>query len=167
MASKLRRICEDEINALDQRVGVLLGDAELESDASPLSPQAICDAYKKTCRTMIESLAVRGVFLKLFDDHVLDEIRSIYKALNDLLVQNSILPKIRYGLAKEGGKPPRSARGKEHKAEADDEPAGEQDMFQPCKNFSPENQAAARGPGGGGNGLGGVRYWRVSSCSAP
>ena len=29
MAARLRRICEDEINALDQRVGVLLGDAEL------------------------------------------------------------------------------------------------------------------------------------------
>jgi hypothetical protein len=36
------------------------------------------------------------VLVKLFDDHVLDDVRSIYKAVNALLVQNSILPKIRY-----------------------------------------------------------------------
>src|SRR6185295_17879050 len=42
MAAKVRRICEDEMGALDQRVGVLLGDAELKAEENPLSPQAIC-----------------------------------------------------------------------------------------------------------------------------
>ena len=113
MAAKLRRICEDELNALDQRVGVLLGDADLQSEDNPLSPHAVCDAYKKTCRKVVESAAVRGVFLKLFDDFVADELRSIYKALNELLVQNAILPKIRYGVTKkEGGKGPKGAKGK-------------------------------------------------------
>ena len=40
--------------------------------------------------------AVRGVLRKLFDDHVIDALRSIYKALNALLVKNAILPKIKY-----------------------------------------------------------------------
>src|SRR6185503_2658453 len=35
MAAKLRRFCEEELGALDQRVGVLVGDATLESDANP------------------------------------------------------------------------------------------------------------------------------------
>ena len=43
------------------------------------------------------------VLHKLFDDHVLDDIRSIYKDLNTLLVQRSILPKIRYGMARRSG----------------------------------------------------------------
>jgi exonuclease VII small subunit len=150
MAAKLRRICEEELNALDQRVGVLLGDAELESDASPLGPQAICDAYKKTCRKLVDSAAVRGVFLKLFDDHVLDEVRSIYKALNDLLVQNAILPKIRYGKAKKSeGKTPTGPKDKDGKTRAEDEPASEQDMFAALQKLF-----ANQGGGGGGPGMG-------------
>jgi hypothetical protein len=40
---------------------------------------------------------------------VLDDIRSIYKDLNTLLVQRSILPKIRYGTRRTGGIGPRGA----------------------------------------------------------
>jgi len=148
MAAKLRRICEDEINALDQRVGVLVGDAELQSEASPLSPNAICDAYKSTCRNLIETVELRAVFLQLFDDHVADGIRAIYKALNDLLVQNAILPKIRYGA-------PRKDPAKKRKIKKDgvetevDEPAAE-DMFAALQKL----MAAAGGGGGGGGGPG-------------
>ena len=100
MAARLRRYCEEELVALDQRMGVLLGDADLQADASPFSPQAICDAFKLTCRDIESDVKVRMVFVKLFDDHVLDDVRSIYKAVNTLLVQNSILPKIRYSMSR-------------------------------------------------------------------
>ncbi len=111
MATKLRRYCDEELVALDQRVGVLLGDANLEAEDNPFSPQAICDAFKHTCRSIVSNVKVRMVFLKLFDDHVLDDIRPIYKAVNALLVQNSILPKIRFAVArgKEGSKAPSAA----------------------------------------------------------
>lgn len=148
-AHRARRICEDEVNALDQRVGVLLGDADLQSENSPFSTQAICDAYKKTCREMVESVAVRAVLLKLFDDHVLDEIRSIYKAVNEVLVQNAILPKIRYGVTKkDGGRKP---RGKDGKREADED--GEQDVFAALqKLFAGKGGAGGAGPGDGAAG---------------
>jgi hypothetical protein len=103
MAAKLRRYCEEELAALDQRVGVLIGDANLQGEANPFSPQAICNAYKLACRHVEPTLKIRMVFQKLFDDHVLDDIRSIYKDLNSLLVQRSILPKIRYGSRRAGG----------------------------------------------------------------
>ncbi|MEK6244078.1 MAG: DUF1631 family protein [Pseudomonadota bacterium] len=151
LAAKVRRYCEEEINALDQRVGVLLGDADLQSEENPFSPQAVCDAYKLACRKVVENAEVRSVFLKLFDDHVLDELRSVYKAVNQLLVQNAILPKIRYAVAhKEGGKAP--AKGTKDKADkpeadADDEPAGEQDVFAAL-------QKLFAGKAGGGAGAG-------------
>jgi len=81
-------------------VGVLVGDATLQGEGNPFSPQAICNAYKLACKHLELELKVRAVFLKLFDDHVLDDIRSIYKDLNGLLVQRSILPKIRYSVGK-------------------------------------------------------------------
>jgi exonuclease VII small subunit len=111
MAAKLRRYCDEELAALDQRVGVLIGDATLQGEANPFSPQAICTAFRHACKHVEPELKVRMVFHKLFDDHVLDDIRSIYKDLNALLVQRSILPKIRYGLQRAGGISPRAAAG--------------------------------------------------------
>ncbi|HTP60753.1 MAG TPA: DUF1631 family protein [Burkholderiales bacterium] len=151
LAARLRRICEDEINALDQRVGVLLGDADLQSEANPLSPNAICDAYKHCCRNLIEGVELRSVFLLLFDDHVLDAVRSIYKAVNDLLVQNSILPKIRYGAPKKD----RSKKKFKEVDAGDDEESPAEDMFAALQKL----MAAAGGGGGGGgpgNGVGGT-----------
>jgi len=103
MAAKLRRYCEEELNALDQRIGVLIGDANLQGEGNPFSPQAICLAYKQTCRQIETNLKVRMIFHRLFDDHVLDDVRSIYKDLNALLIQRSILPKIRYGIRRQPG----------------------------------------------------------------
>src|SRR6266404_3132267 len=117
MATKLRQYCDEELAALDQRVGVLLGDANLEAEDNPFSPQAICDAFKHTCRKVDSNVKVRMVLLKLFDDHVLDDIRSVYKAVNTLLVQNSILPKIRFRVSRsqESSKapPPSTPAGEE------------------------------------------------------
>src|SRR6185503_763832 len=161
MASKLRRICEEEIAALDQRVGVLLGDADLQSEQNPLGPNAVCDAYKKTCRKLLESVPVRGVFLKLFDDHVADALRSIYKALNELLVQNAILPKIRLGVTKKDeGKKGKKAKvkGDKDKPEADeeeDEDSDGQDVFAALQKLF-AGQGGGGGPGGGGPGGGGM-----------
>jgi hypothetical protein len=155
MAAKLRRICDDEMAALDQRVGVLLGDADLQSESNPLGPNAICDAYKNTCRKEIEGVAIRAVFLKLFDDHVVDAVRSIYKALNDLLVQNAILPKIRYGVSKkdEGKKGKKvKVKGDKDAPDADDEDDDEgQDVFAALQKLF----AGQGGGGGGGGGPGG------------
>ena len=102
MAQKLRNYCEEELSALDQRVGVLLGDAGLQAKDNPFSPEVICDAFKLACRQLDCDASVRRVFLKLFDDQVLDEIRSIYKAVNALLVRHSILPQIRYSIPRPG-----------------------------------------------------------------
>ena len=151
LAAKIRRICEDEINALDQRVGVLLGDADLDSDESPLSAQAICNAYKNTCRQLIESIELREIFLKLFDDHVLDAIRPVYKAVNDLLVQNSILPKIRYG-ARRNDKKPRKKKGKDGVETEEDEDSA-QDMFAALQKLM-ASAAAGGGQGAPGSGTG-------------
>ncbi len=38
MAAKLRRYCEEELGALDQRIGVLVGDANLAGRGQPVQP---------------------------------------------------------------------------------------------------------------------------------
>ncbi len=140
LAARLRQYCDEELIALDQRVGVLIGDASLQTEDNPFTPQAICDAYKDTCRQLDSNVDVRMVLLRLFDDHVVDEIRAVYKAVNALLIQNSILPKIRLSARKEPGKPPTStkAAGEAPKTTAKTEqkaPEGEQDLFSILKNL--------------------------------
>ncbi len=141
LAARLRRRCDDEVNALDQRVGVLVGDADLESDASPLSPQAVCAAYKNACKLVVEGTELRAVFLRLFDSHVLPAVLPVYEGLNDLLVQNAILPKIRFGGPKKNAD---KARRKEGGGE-------EQDLMGLLQKL-----AANQGGAGGGSGVGGA-----------
>jgi hypothetical protein len=105
LAARLRRFCDEELAALDQRVGVLLGDANLSDEANPLSPQTICDAYQQACHELDTTVKVRAVLRKLFDDHVVDGVRPIYKEVNELLVAQGILPKIRYGVTKKAESP--------------------------------------------------------------
>jgi hypothetical protein len=137
MATKLRRFCDEELGALDQRVGVLLGDANLQADDNPFGPEAILDAYQQACHA-IEAAKVRGVMLRLFDDHVADQVRSIYKEVNELLVKNSILPKIRYSAAKKsedkakGGSKDakgKDATGKDAKDNQEEQADAEQNLF--------------------------------------
>jgi len=127
----------------------------MEAKDNPFSPQVIFDAFKHTCREVDSNVKVRMVLLRLFDDHVLDDIRSIYKAVNALLVQNSILPKIRYRVARgqEGGKVPIPG------APAGDEPpgavahaadrvaGGEHDYFSVLQNLLASNFKAMTQPG--------------------
>jgi hypothetical protein len=159
MAAKMRRFCEEELSALDQRVGVLLGDAALESDDNPFGPQVISDAYKQASRQGDSTVEQRTVLLKLFDDHVLDTVRSSYKEVNGLLVENSILPKIRYGISKQDNKaPPLATIGeKEKPAEAAEAPS-DQDIFSMLAKMRGMGAGAGAGGGapGAGMGVGGV-----------
>jgi exonuclease VII small subunit len=156
MAAKLRRFCDEELNALDQRIGVLLGDADLQSEDNPFSPQAILDAYKHACKKVEGDMKVRLVLLKLFDDHVADAIRSVYKDVNSLLVKNSILPKIRYAVTRqEGGKGPAEDDEEEDEAKpasGKKEPPGEQDFFAMMQNLMKASGGGLPGgvPGAGG-----------------
>lgn len=158
LATKLRKFCDEELAALDQRVGVLLGDANLQADNNPFSPESICDAYQQACHSLETTAQVRGVLRKLFDDHVIDAVRAIYKDVNALLVKNGILPKIRYGAkksadkAKSSGKPRAAGAKDKEKDEDDDEDAepaeaaaaGEQNLFSLLQNL-----VGGGGAGGG------------------
>ena len=155
-AAKLRRFCDEELAALDQRVGVLLGDANLAAEANPFGPETIGEAFKKACRALADADAkVRGVLLQLFDDHVIDQVRSIYKDVNTLLVKNSILPKIRYGVAKKA-EGPKGAHDKDRDEDADAEEKGEAQKPTEENIFAMLQSLVAQGGGGGGGG-GGVQ----------
>lgn len=153
LSAKLRLFCDEELVALDQRIGVLLGDANLRADANPFSPEAICDAYQRACHEVAADPKVRAAMRKLFDDHVIDAVRAIYKAVNALLVKGGILPKIRYKATRardskvagaKGGKGGAGAKddGDDHENEGDPDAAAA-NLFSLLQNLVATNAGAA------------------------
>ena len=155
MAARLRRMCDQELGALDQRAAVILGDANLQADQNPFGAQAICAAYKSVCKHVESDPKVRRVMLRLFDDHLADQVRSIYKEVNEILIENSILPKIKFAVKKAEGGAPGAAEEEEEgdvedaveakvKKATDAAAAAGQDIFQILSKLV----APQTGPGG-------------------
>jgi hypothetical protein len=120
-AAKMRNACDSELGALDQRAAVMLGDADLQSDDNPFGPKTICEAIKQAYKSVHSEVGVRIALLRIFDGHLKD-IRDVYGEVNELLIENSILPKIKFKARKtaEGGKAP-GAPGEEEDEEEEDE----------------------------------------------
>ena len=140
VAAKIKRKCEEELSAIDQRVRVLLDDPNLESDDNPFRAEIICDAFKHACRQAGGSVQARLVLLRLFEDGMPEAAAESYQKVNDLLVANQILPKIKYGITKSKSDPSKRAAaaekagggGEKEKAGAAapaEEPEDEGDMF--------------------------------------
>ena len=156
LAAKVRKYCDEELAALDQRLGVLVGDANLQADSNPFSPETVCTAYQHACHSLETTMQVRGVLRRLFDDHVIDAMRAIYKDVNALLVKNGILPKIRYGAqksadkAKASGKPdakePEQNKGGAEAPEA--AASGEANLFSLLQNLMGAGAGAPPAAGG-------------------
>ncbi len=162
LAARLARHCEDDLGALDQRVRVLLGDASLESEDNPFGAQVICDSCKQASQKVDCPVEIRTVFIQLFDDPVLDEIRASYKQVNELLVANSILPKIRYGISRSESKAPPATGTPAQPVEAEkakpSQPAaaGGEDLFARLTQMLSPGGAGATPAPAPGMGVGGV-----------
>src|SRR5512140_120234 len=114
MAAQVRRHCDEPLGAIDQRVRVLLGDANLEADDNPFGPQVICDAYRSACKQGDSTVEQRILLVKLLDAPVLDAIRGGYEQVNALFVEHGILPKIKFAVSKNvDGKPSAEDDGEE------------------------------------------------------
>ncbi len=94
MASKVRESCESELFAFDRRMGVLLGDPNLEGEGNPLAPENICGAFREACDQLSSGIQVRLILLKLFDKYAAVLLPQLYSDLNRYLIDNDVLPKL-------------------------------------------------------------------------
>jgi len=98
MSSKLKTSCEGELMALSQRMGFLLERPELEDDANPMSPAAICAALQDACNQIEAGQKVRMTLLRQLESYAETEVQRIYHDLNSHLVERRILPDVRPGV---------------------------------------------------------------------
>ncbi len=94
MVAKARGLYEEELYALDRRVGHLLGEPELEGARNPFGPETICEAFRQATGALDTALTVQLLILKLFDRHVVADLEGLYQALNQHLATRNVLPSI-------------------------------------------------------------------------
>lgn len=158
LTGKIRSSCREELPSLNQRMGLLIEEPELDSDANPIGPDVISNAFKDACDVIEADLRVLLIVLKLFDRFVISDILAIYTELNQFLISSGILPKIRPTI----NKIPGSVRGQSDGAameigdSAQLSDLSEQDLFALYQQVQGGNPQIALAATAAGSGQGGV-----------
>ncbi|MEO8037857.1 MAG: DUF1631 family protein [Betaproteobacteria bacterium] len=100
VAGRIRNGADEELAALDQRMAVLLDRPTMESHENPLSPLAICDAFRSALGVVEQGPKLRKLLIRYFDQGVRFPVPKLYAEINKLLKEHGVLPTIRYGRSK-------------------------------------------------------------------
>jgi hypothetical protein len=87
-----------QLNALNQRLSLLRGGANVEDALNPLGPGHLSQAFRSAMRELELSVNSRLIIFKLFDRYVMSNLGSVYDEVNEQLIQAGVLPQIRYAL---------------------------------------------------------------------
>src|SRR5436309_7343295 len=93
-ADFLRRLTKREVDALDLRVGVLLGEKLTRDADNPLSPDHVLDAIGMTARALLPNPRVWRPLMERMLADVTPAATKLYIRLNRLLPDRHVLPEI-------------------------------------------------------------------------
>ncbi len=94
MHAKAMNIYGEEVMNLETRLEYLEINHENMFDKEALDPKHICEVFQKTIENIEISIDVKLVFYKLFDQEVCSKLEVMYKAINQMLIENGIMPEI-------------------------------------------------------------------------
>jgi hypothetical protein len=83
--TKANNDCREALLYLDNRMGNLLNDPDLEKLVNPLRPEAVCNAFQEACENVESDIEIKLILFKLFDKYVTSELQDIYIDINNLL----------------------------------------------------------------------------------
>src|SRR5450755_1595481 len=93
--------CETELRELNRGVGYLLGRPDLETDANPLAPTTIVEAFTQALQGIGGDDRFKLTILKELNQTSLGDINAIYADLNRHLEGLKILPKHRAAIIRQ------------------------------------------------------------------
>lgn len=82
--------------ALGQRLALLNNGIKVGTENNPFSPQALCNNFMHCINALPLELQSRLILLKLFDRYFIKQLATLYAEINLHLVNNRILPNLRY-----------------------------------------------------------------------
>ncbi|MCY7388855.1 MAG: DUF1631 domain-containing protein, partial [Burkholderiales bacterium] len=95
IATRLSGKCDEELNALSQRMGFLLSVPEMKEQANPMSPDTVVKALRTACDQMASAYEAKLAVMKLMEQHIAKEMLGMYQDINAHLITRQILPQIR------------------------------------------------------------------------
>ncbi len=112
---RLVRKTTDELDAeqlagIGARLGELAVGKPLEGAANPLGPETALEALKRACDAVSQAAPVRMALVNSLQPHVALSLRKLYAQLNDMLIAEGVLPRIRRQVQRPAGGPA-GARG--------------------------------------------------------
>jgi len=103
MTTKSERECYTELFEITVRLAALTRRNELDETSHPFYPGAIAYAFGETVSPMDMDIKVRLIVYKLFEKHVLTQARGVLKEVNQILVREGVLPKIKHRVRRAPG----------------------------------------------------------------
>ena len=96
MARRCRSRCAAQLQALEQRLAQLRRNPspEIPQQGIPCAPDAIAAAFRRALPTDVLPLSIRRILYELFEQQIMDSLDDLYGALNQQLIDASILPQI-------------------------------------------------------------------------
>jgi hypothetical protein len=102
-AGKLASRIMDQIFALKQRLSVVNGGDAIEENQIPGGPAWLGSAFQHAVEQLELENKIRIVFIALFDKYVLSKVDSLYTEYNKRLIEQGVLPNLRYEVRKQPG----------------------------------------------------------------
>lgn len=127
MSSRVKARCAQALFALEQRLALLNNGKKLSEDSNPFGPQAIAQTFRDALTPTPFPLRIKTILYMLFDQHMMQNLDSLYEALNQRLIEAGVLPNLKYS-AQRASNRPRPAPGSLTDTPA---PAGEDPLNAP------------------------------------
>jgi len=94
MHAKAMSIFGQEVSNLEARLEYLEIMCEDIFDKEALDPKHICEIFQKTIENIDIAIEVKLIFYKLFDQQVCSKLGVMYKSINQIFIDNDIMPEI-------------------------------------------------------------------------
>ncbi|MBH2038007.1 MAG: DUF1631 domain-containing protein [Pseudomonadales bacterium] len=122
MSSRVKTRCAQSLFALEQRLALLNNGKKLSEDSNPFGPQAIAQTFRDALTPTPFPLRIKTILYMLFDQHMMQNLDSLYEALNQRLIEAGVLPNLKYTAQRASSRPrPASSGAPEATLNAHDE----------------------------------------------
>jgi hypothetical protein len=108
----------EELFALNQRMAMLKGGHKLADDGNPLGAYQFAGALQTEITILKLDTRFTVLFFRVFEKVLLENLGDLYKAANDYLIKQGILPNLRYGTAVAGARAQQKTSGGQQEEKA-------------------------------------------------
>lgn len=86
----------EQLWSLQQRLALLNDGEKLDERSNPASPVQFCEALRKVLSSLEMDAKTKIIGYKIFDQEVVGQLDALYEEINQYLIQQNLLPNLRF-----------------------------------------------------------------------